>query len=743
MNLSYFPRSYWIRKSFFFNQLISIRIFLQKAVILVNIVLIITDEKSDADVLERTLATARDGPFVTESVQRLSDALVRLKQGAIDIILADLFLPDSGGIETFDALFNAAPQIPIMTLTCDEDEDLSVEAVQRGAQGFLTKGHLKHALVPQALRNIIQRKQVEESLFAEKERARVTLESIGDAVLSTDVACNITYLNPEAERMTGWSREEACGHPITEVFHLIDKETRQAARNPVEMVIENKKPMALYANSVLVRRDGYETPIEDAIAPIFCQSGAVTGAVLTFRDVTQTHAMAQKMSHLAQHDFLTGLPNRMLLNDRLHQAIGYANRHGSQLSILFLDLDNFKHINDSLGHSTGDKLLQSVAQRLVEQVRHSDTVSRQGGDEFVILVLEDAHAENAAITAEKILQALAQPHHVAEHELHITTSIGISLYPADGDDADALIKNADTAMYHAKKKGRDNYQFFNSEMNVRAVERQSIEADLRRAIEREEFVLHYQPKVNLESGAITGAEALIRWLHPRKGMIFPETFISVAQDCGLIIPIGRWVLRQACRQAKIWLEQRMPPICIAVNISAMEFRHKDFLEGARTVLQETGFEARFLEIELTESVLMRNAESSIVILQALKEMGVQLAVDDFGTGYSSLSYLSQFPIDVLKIDQSFVQGISANTDNGAIVSAVISMGTSLGQKVIAEGVETQEQLSFLTAHHCHEGQGYLFSRPVPADEFVKLFRAEKPKFSALHLFHLNSLNKTS
>lgn len=686
-----------------------------------NTVLIITQDANDAKVLADTLATARDGPFTTEVVQRLSDGLSRLKQGGVDIILADLFLPDSQGIETFDVLFRSVPPIPIMILSAEINEGLAVEAVQRGAQGFLSKGYLRNSLVPQALRNVIQRKRVEEALFVEKEHARVTLESIGDGVLSTDVACKITYLNSEAERLTGWSRDEACGRPIAEVFNLLDGVTRQAARNPVEMVIKSKKTMGLYANSVLLRRDGYESPIEDSIAPIFNQNGDVTGAVVTFHDVSHAHAMAQKMAHQAQHDYLTGLPNRMLLNDRLSQAIAYARRHDTQLAVLFLDLDNFKHINDSLGHETGDQLLESVAQRLVAQVRQSDTVSRQGGDEFVILLLEDAHAENAIVTAEKILKSLGRSDHIAGHELHITTSIGISLYPADGESADVLVKNADTAMYHAKKMGRDNYQFFKGEMNVRAVERQSMEVDLRHAIDHEEFVLHYQPKVNLESGEIAGAEALIRWLHPRKGMIFPETFISIAEDCGLIVPIGRLILRQACRQAKAWFDQGMPSMPVAVNVSALEFRHKNFFECVREILQETGLEARFLELELTETVLMRDVESSATILHALKGLGIQLAVDDFGTGYSSLSYLSQFPIDVLKIDRSFVHDISANTENGIIVGAVISMGRSLKHKVVAEGVETKDQLSFLNAHQCNEGQGYLFGWPVPAGDFIKLF----------------------
>ncbi|QDZ30112.1 bifunctional diguanylate cyclase/phosphodiesterase [Noviherbaspirillum sp. UKPF54] len=688
-----------------------------------NTVLIITSNDNDALMIEETLKKARDGPFITARARDLSAAQNRLRRGGIDIVLVDLFLKDSEGGATFDALFQLKPSVPIMTLCDEENEATAIEAVQHGAQGYLSKGYFSNTLIPQALRSIIQRKKIEEALYVEKERARVTLESIGDGVLSTDVDCNITYLNPEAERMTGWSRDEARGRPIAEIFHLINSDTRQPAKNPVEAVIADKKNMALYARSILVRRNGYEAPIEDSAAPIFDRNGNVTGAVVTFRDVSETQAMAQKMAHLAEHDYLTGLPNRLLLSDRLSQAIAYAVRHHSKLAVFFLDLDNFKHINDSLGHGVGDEILSEVAKRLTSQVRHSDTVSRLGGDEFVVLVLEDTDVEHFPVTAEKILRALAAPHHLSGNELHVTTSIGISLFPEDGANAETLIKNADTAMYHAKKKGKNNFQFFNSEMNARAVARQTTEVGLRRAIERDEFVLHYQPKVDLESGKVTGAEALIRWQHPQRGTVLPESFIPVAEDSGLIVPIGSIVLRKACEQLKKWREEGLAPIVVSVNMSALEFRDKRFSRNVRQLLQETGVASHLLQLELTESALMRNIETSIAILRDLKQMGVQIAIDDFGTGYSSLSYLSQLPIDVLKIDRSFVHAITGNNDNGVIVSAVIGMGASLSQRVIAEGVETKEQLDFLHAHHCDEGQGYLFSAAMPAEEFGRFFTA--------------------
>ena len=685
-----------------------------------KLVLIITGDAGDAKTLQQVLAEASDGPFAIEWVTQLSDALTRLRAGGIDAILADMSLRDSQGIGTFDQLFALAPHTPIMTLNAQDDEALAIEAVQRGSQGYLSKGHFCSYLVPQSLRNIIQRKAVEEATFIDKARAEITLNSISDAVVGTDMAGNVDYLNVAAERMTGWQRDEARGRSVREVMKIMNGVTRDPERNPIELVLQENKRRDLTPGTILVRRDGSEVVIADSTAPIHDSHGKISGAVMVFHDVTAAQLTAMEMTHLAQHDFLTKLPNRLLLNDRIAQAITLAKRRGTTLAVLFLDLDNFKHINDSLGHAIGDKLLQSVAQRLSACVRGSDTVSRQGGDEFVLLVTADRHAEDAALTANKILAALAAPHSIDKNELHVTPSIGISVYPADAENAETLIKNADTAMYHAKEKGRNNFQFFKSNMNVRAVERQVIETNLRHALERQEFALHYQPKVNLASGTITGAEALLRWIHPEWGLVLPDRFVAIAEDCGLIVPIGRWVLREACAQARRWQDAGLNPGSVAVNISALEFRRTDFVDGVRAVLHETGLAPHCLELEITESVLMRDAECSSAILQQLKDMGVQLAVDDFGTGYSSLSYLSQFPIDVLKIDQSFVRDLCVTNDNGIIVSAVIAMAASLKQRVVAEGVEQTEQLAFLKAQHCEEGQGFLFSRPLVAEQFGTL-----------------------
>ncbi|MDD5249309.1 MAG: EAL domain-containing protein [Rhodocyclaceae bacterium] len=450
--------------------------------------------------------------------------------------------------------------------------------------------------------------------------------------------------------------------------------------------------------------------------------------VATIHAQTMTEAAEQataQMAYVAKHDFLTGLPNRSLLSDRLEQAIALARRHGKRLALMYLDLDHFKHINDSLGHAVGDELLQSAAKRLQACVRHSDTVSRQGGDEFVVLLSEVEAAQDAAHSAEKLLKTMAEPHLIGGHRLHVTLSIGISIYPDDGKDSDTMVRNADTAMYHAKNKGRNNYQRFTPDMNARAVARQSVEMALRRALEQREFVLHYQPKVNLETGAITGAEALVRLQQADRSLVGPTEFVSIAEDCGLILPLGKWVLREACRQTAAWLQAGLDVGQIAVNISAQEFHNKDFLAGVRAILNDTGLDPRHLELEVTESGLMQDTEPTMGLLHALNDLGVQIAVDDFGTGYSSLSYLRRFPIDTLKIDQSFVKDMDGNADE-AIISAIIAMGKSLNLRVVAEGIETPQQLAFLKTQHCAEGQGYIFSQPVAAKDFAVLLAGERP-----------------
>jgi len=692
-------------------------------------VLLIQDDPVYAGGVREALISSSDRPFHVEWVRRCAEGLEHLSRGAeqekdsthgIAAVVVDLFLPDCQGIETFDRLYRAAPQIPVLILSASQDEEIAKLAVQRGAYDYLLKGRFDSYMLPKTLNNMLDRVATSEVLFEEEERAQVTLNSIGDAVISTDVSGHVTYLNVVAESMTGWSREEAAGHSFEEVFPIIDATTRKAVPNPMALAVRQNKTVGLPPNCVLIRRDGFEAAIEDSAAPIHDRHGQVTGAVMVFHDVSTARAMSAQMAYLAQHDSLTDLPNRLLLKDRLAQSMARAHRHQQKMAVLYLDVDRFKNINDSLGHAIGDRLLQSVAQRLAACVRSSDTVSRQGGDEFVVLLSEATRGQEAAISAAKILLTLSKPHRIDQHDLTITVSIGIATYPDDGTEAETLMKNADFALLHAKNYGRNNYQFFKPDMNVRALERQSLESDLRHALDREEFVLHYQPKMNLETGAIVGLEALIRWRHPQRGLVPPSEFIRAAEECGFIVPISCWVLREGCRQARAWQDEGLPPMRIAINISAVELRSKDFVAGVRAILTETGLEPRYLELELTESFLMQDSQATAAVLQDLKELGVQLALDDFGTGYSSLSYLKRFPIDILKIDQSFVRDLTTDADDASIVSAVISMGKSLHMRVVAEGVETREQLEFLQEHNCPEGQGYYFGHPVVAGDITQI-----------------------
>jgi len=691
---------------------------------------LVEDNPGDARLLREMFNEQGSPDTELIHVASMSEAEAYLVQHPVHIVLLDLGLSDARGLETVRRARIAAPHAPLVVLTGLDDELLAAQALQEGAQDYLVKGQndtygSSHGLL-RALRYAVERKALEEALFAEKERAQVTLNSIGDAVICTDVSGNVTFLNGVAEKLTGWTRQAAAGQPITKVFRVLDGACAEVTS---KQAIDQNRIDPVPSNRILVRGDGLVIPIEDCVAPIHDREGQVIGKVVVFRDVSTARAMAKQIAYSAQHDFLTGLPNRMLLNDRIGQAIALSPRRLSKVAVLFLDLDGFKYINDSLGHPVGDKLLKSVAKRLVGCVRGSDTVSRQGGDEFVVLLSELHSVEDAAVSARRMLKAVANAHSIDEHDLHVTTSIGVSVYPDDGGDAEALIKNADTAMYQAKENGRQSYQFFKPPMNARAVERQSVEEDLRRALKHQEFKLQYQPKIDLITGGITGAEALLRWIHPKRGLISPDRFIPVAEECGLILPIGAWVLREACTQARIWLDHGLHFTTMAVNVSAMEFQEDDFLRGLFEILNETGLEPEYLELELTESVLMKRAESTASILQALRDRGVKVAIDDFGTGYSSLSYLRKFPVDALKIDQSFVRQISTAGDDTTILTAVIGMARSLKLRVVAEGVETLEELEFLRAQQCDEAQGFYFSRPVPPARFAQLLRTGIPKLN--------------
>ncbi len=564
------------------------------------------------------------------------------------------------------------------------------------------------------------------ALFAEKERTQVTLHSIGDAVIATDRQGVIEYLNPAAESMLGCTLETARGRPLGAVFRLDGDSDSRSRLDLVALCLERNQLLRLPENGVLIDREGREYAVRASAAPIRDQRGQTQGVVVAFSDITETRQMTERMAYQATHDALTQLPNRYLFQDRLNRAIAHARRTNQSFAVLFVDLDHFKKINDGLGHTAGDALLRTAATRLLGCGRQEDTIARLGGDEFV-LVLENLRTiERAAMLARRILDVLAPPFQIEGHECFITASIGISVYPKDGEDAETLLKNADTAMYQAKEKGRDSVQFYGRDMHVRAVRRLTLEQDLRRALERQELELHYQPQMELHRGRIIGVEALLRWRHPQRGLILPMEFVPIAEETGLIEIIGEWVCRTACEQGRAWRREGLPPLRMAVNLSPRQFLRPGMVDSIDRILRETGMEPGCLDLEITESLLMKDVEGGIVTLRALKAMGVRLSIDDFGTGYSSLNYLKRFPIDQLKIDKSFVDDVTNNPDDTAITLAVISLAHNMRLRVIAEGVENAAQLAFLQNNQCDEIQGYYLSRPLPSQRIMDLLRGELP-----------------
>jgi diguanylate cyclase (GGDEF)-like protein/PAS domain S-box-containing protein len=573
--------------------------------------------------------------------------------------------------------------------------------------------------VSQHVATALDRKRAADALRASEARFRTLAETAPCAILIYQ-GDSFRYVNPAAASITGWDRSALTGRAFWDLvhpdFHHLLRGSRGAGRG-----IE----AAARQEFRIVRRDGEERWLDFSAGQVeFGGRPATLGIAF---DVTERKRAEEQIKELAYHDALTGLPNRLLFNDRLAVAVAQAHRSSSRLAVLFLDLDRFKVINDSLGHSLGDRLLQEVGRRLQAGIREGDTVARLGGDEFILLLPGIGRAEDAAKVAEKILDMTKFPVRLEDRELFVTASIGISLYPDDGLDVDSLIKNADTAMYRAKEQGRDNYQLYTHAMNETAVERLALESSLRKALPGGQLVLHYQPLLDLGTGRVHGVEALLRWNHPERGLVAPSEFLSLAEITSLIVPMGPWTLRTACAQARAWQEEGHPALTVAVNLSARQFQQPDLVLQVRRALDETGLPPSSLDLEVTETHAMQNAEATIMTLRELKRIGVRISIDDFGIGYSSLSYLKRLPIDTLKIDQSFVRDITTDPDDAAIATAVIALAHTLKLRVVAEGVETQEQLEFLSARHCDRMQGYLFSRPLTAEECgAFLARARKP-----------------
>lgn len=567
-------------------------------------------------------------------------------------------------------------------------------------------------------------RQAIRSLFEEEERAQVTLQSIGNAVITTDARGIVQYLNPVAEFLLGGALAPPRGLPLGAIFQVADEQNCYSSVDLVALCLQQNEPVKLPEPSILRNPAGQEYAIRASAAPVRGPDGRISGVVITFSDVTETRQLTELMAYQATHDALTHLPNRNLLRDRLQHAIVRAQRTGQSLALLFVDLDHFKKINDSLGHTAGDGLLRAVTARLLSCGRKEDTIARLGGDEFIFILEDVPHEDRIADFAHKILKILESPFQIQNHECYVTASIGVCLFPKDGEDVETLLKNADAALYRAKENGRENIQFYARDMHIRALERLTLEQNLRHALERQELELHYQPQMDLRLGRLVGVEALLRWRHPQRGLIAPLDFVPLAEETGLIETIGEWVLRTACQQAKIWQQEGLPPLRIAVNMSPRQFLRPGVAEMVARILRETGLEPRYLDLEITEGLLMKDVQGGIVTMRALKAIGVRLSIDDFGTGYSSLNYLKQFPIDQIKIDKSFLHEIATSQNDAAITLAMIAMAHSMRLTVIAEGVENETQLAFLRLNQCDEIQGYHLSRPVPPREIPALLDRE-------------------
>jgi diguanylate cyclase (GGDEF)-like protein/PAS domain S-box-containing protein len=557
-----------------------------------------------------------------------------------------------------------------------------------------------------AIRDVSARRRTERALQEERERAQVTLDAIGDAVITCDTASRITSVNPIAEAMTGIARAEAVGRPLSDVVRL-----RHVDGKPLPAIAGS-------GAALLLRADGPALHVEFAHSPISDGDGRVVGGVTVLRDVSEVRAMAERMAHLAQHDYLTGLPNRVLLQDRLSQAI----QHDGHGAVLFIDLDFFKTINDSLGHPVGDRVLQEIARRLSAVVSSDDTVSRQGGDEFVLLLTRISDPSDAARVAERLIGAIEAPLEIDGRVLHVSASVGIALFPEDGQDMRSLTKQADTALYHAKQAGRGRYSYFTAVMSEHADQRLRLESELRTAIGGQQLFLAYQPKVTLPERRISGIEALVRWRHPDGHVVPPLDFIPVAEETGLIVGIDDWVLREACRQNRAWLDAGLPETPVAVNLSLARFDPVRVVGGIARALSDTGLPPWLLEIELTESQMLGHGDRAEQLIHGIRKLGVRVSVDDFGTGYSSLGYLTRYRFDAIKIDRSFVQGLPGEAGQVAVVEAIVAMARALDYRLVGEGVETEAQAQALLALGCREMQGYLLGRPASAEAMERLLR---------------------
>jgi diguanylate cyclase (GGDEF)-like protein/PAS domain S-box-containing protein len=694
-------------------------------------ILIVDDEPQNRKLLEALL---QPEGYATRTAGTGEEALAAVTQAPPDLILLDVMMPGMDGYQVAKTLKGdpLTSNIPIIMVTAQTDRSALLDGLDAGAEEFLTKPvnraelwlRVRNLLRLKELRDLVdhQNEVLEKTVLARTaklQRFRTAMDATGDSIFLVDIPTSkFIEVNATATRMFGYSRQEFLG-----LGTLVLEATTQIELERLRDAIVGGPVSESLTEAKIRRRDGWHLPVEIHRQAQTSDDDSI--AVGVVRDITEREEAHLRLYQMAHHDALTGLPNRTLFYETLTKTLAQAKQSDWGVALLYIDLDHFKNVNDTHGHAMGDTLLGQVSERLLRCVRLRDTVGRLGGDEFAIILILGERHEGAKVVADKIQAALAEPFTLGSYEVTVSASIGITSYPEDATDPELLIKYADTAMYRAKQQGRDTQCTFTPQMNVELLMQLSLEAALHKAIDREQFVIYYQPKVELESGRISGLEALLRWERPGHGLVSPKYFIPVLEETGLIVPVGSWVISAVCQQIKKWTLSGIGPTQVSVNVSGRQFVDHDLDEDVGRALLESGIDAPLLELELTESSLMQNTEATISALRALKRRGIELSIDDFGTGYSSLAYLQRFPIDKVKIDIAFVRNITGNTSEATIAQTIIQMAHSLKMKAIAEGVETPGQLAYLRHHGCDEMQGYYFSHPLSLKEIEKLLTNER------------------
>lgn len=677
-------------------------------------VLIIEDNQDDTMILVDVL---EEGGYSVhwQQVENETQMLAALEH-PWDIVFSDFTMPGFSGSRALDILREKDPDIPFVFVSGTLGEEAAVQAMKAGAQDYVIKGQLVRVLptVERELRDVEQRRE-RRQIDAARERLIAILEATPDMVVILGPDGDLHYLNKAGRKFLDVELDED-----VRSFYLSDMFPESLAEQVVLNIMPEVKQNGVWSGESTIQVGDREVPVSLVMLGHYGEDGYVEYFSAIARDISERKRFEEEMEHAATHDGLTDLPNRLLLMDRFNSALKHAVRAGTFVAVMFIDLDNFKRVNDTLGHYAGDMLLRITARRIKKVLRPTDTVSRHGGDEFSIIITDLESVENAITTLRKIKAEFERPVIVYNNEVYVTFSTGIALYPHDGESVEDLLRHADTAMYRAKSSGPGQYRFYAPAMNARGHEMLALEAELRRALEKQEFLLHYQPQVDLRSGNVVGVEGLMRWQHPTRGLVSPLDFIPLLESSGLIIPAGEWVLREACKACRDWIKKGLNDIRVSINVSALQFNDPDFLEKVHTIIREEQVPPDRLELEITENIVMQDPEGTCEILQALHDLGVRIAVDDFGTGYSSLAYLKRFPIDILKIDRTFIHDLGKDDSDDAIVEASISMAQKLGLETIAEGVETAQQLDFLRMRGCDLVQGYYLSRPLSGDAIEAL-----------------------